>query len=447
MNKSIVSIVKNPTAPDAARIAEMVEETMNQLGGMEKFVKKGDYVVVKGNFFAPYPPPVIVDRRVVSAFIKLIFRAGASRVVLCEAVSIGTKLGRGTGTSWIMEEMGITEAAVEAGAEVLCLEDDERVRVKVPNARSIGEVDYPKCMYECDVLISLPCMKMHSMTLVTLGIKNFHGILSDVQKYYAHRDDLEQKLVDLQKIRKTDLTFIDGLLAMEGNGSGESGLPHPMNMLIASADIVAADAVASACMGIEDVLDVTSIRLAQHDRIGNADLDKIEVIGPRIDDVKEDFLLPDAFQKQQDRYLTGMYDNVNVYIGGACKQCWFLGSMVARALSRFKDKEFSLFLGIDPKFPGELRTDLDGVVIFGDCACSSTGAMKDIRNRMLLEKKGLIAPGCPPFRPANSMLEEYLIERNMVKREMLSAGHQKAVKNFYAYYKAVDPTWVPKSEQ
>lgn len=447
MEKSIVSIVKNKTIPDAKRIDEMVNEVIDQLGGIGKFVKPGDYVSIKGNFFAPYPPPVIVDRRVVYSLIKAIKAAGAKRVVLCEAVSVGTKLGRGTSTSFVLDELGIRDAATAAGAEVLCLEDDERITVKVPEGKCIGEVNYPKCLYDCDVLIDLPCMKTHAMTLVTLGLKNFQGILDDAQKYYAHRDDFEQKIVDLFKIRKPDLTLIDGLIAMEGNGAGEHGVPHPMNMLIASADVVAADAVATACMGIDDVLLVTSTRLAQYDGIGNADLDKIEIIGPQIDDIKEKFDLPITYKVPEDRGLTGVYKNVDVRIGGACKQCWGLASITARTLALFKNKNFMMLVGSDPKIPNGITCDLDNVIVFGDCACAATGDVKELRNKMLLEGKGLIAPGCPPYRPASAMLEKYLIERGMVKREMLEVSNQKAVERTYNYYKSIDPTWIPKSEQ
>ena len=447
MGKSVVSIVKNPSAPDAARIDEMVNQALEQLGGLGKIVSPGDFVAIKGNFFAPYPPPVIVDRRVVYSFIKALKAAGAGRVVLCEAVSVGTKLGRGQSTDFVLEEMGLREAAQAAGAEVLCLEDDQRVTVPVPGGKNIGEINYPRTLYDCDVLIDLACMKTHAMTLVTLGLKNFQGILDDAQKYYAHRDDFEQKIVDIFKIRKPDLTLIDGLIAMEGNGAGEHGVPHPMNLLIASTDVVAADAVATACLGIDDVMRVATTRRAQYDGIGNGDLANIEIVGPLISQVREVFDLPVSYKVPIDRRLTGLYPNVDVRIGGACKQCWGLAAGIARTLSLFKDRNFMLLVGSDPKLPGPLTCDLDNVVVFGDCACAATGKVKELRNRMLLENKGLLAPGCPPYRPASARLEEYLIARGLVTREALEKGNQKAVAKTYAYYKSVDPTWVPKSEQ
>lgn len=447
MEKSRVSIVKSPVTPDAARIDEMIREAVDLLGGMSAFVSPGDTVVIKGNFFAPYPPPVIVDRRTVAALVRQLYAAGASSVTLCEAVSVGTKLGRGQSTAFVLDEMGIRDAAEAAGAKVVCLEDEVRVRVKIPDGKSIGEVSYPKLMLDCDVLIDLPCMKTHGMTFVTLGMKNFQGILDDGEKYYAHRDDLEQKLVDLFKIRKPDLTLIDGITAMEGNGAGESGLPHPMNMYIASADVVAADCVATACMGIEDIFSVPINRIADYDGIGNGKLEQIEVVGAAIDDVKEKFLWPDTYLYPQDRRVTATYPNVDFRIGGACRQCWMMAAGVGKMLSRVTGEDFTVLVGSDPKLPNGVNTPLENVVILGDCAMSATGCIKELRNQMLLEEKGVMAPGCPPYRPATAIIEKYLVQRGLLDPKAGAAGNRKKVEQFYEYYKTIDPTWVPKSEQ
>jgi hypothetical protein len=288
-------------------------------------------------------------------------------------------------------------------------------------------------------------MKTHTMTMVTLGIKNYQGILTDEQKYYAHRDDLEQKLVDIQKVRPSQLTIIDALTAMEGDGAGEHGKPRPMDMIIASRDVVAADAVAAACMGIDDVLDVAAIRLAHHDKIGIADLHKITVVGASIADVRQQFTLPRSFTKPQDRYLTGMYENVDVHIGGACRQCWLMATGFASALGKIQNRGFTLLAGVDPKLSEPFEGDLDNVIILGDCACAATGSIKELRTRMLLETKGLLAPGCPPYRPAQTMLEAYLDKRGLFPKELVKADAARITKQFYDYYQMIDPSWKPKS--
>lgn len=447
MDKSTVALVKSPHTPNAAEIDVMLRDAFAYLGGLEHFVPKGASVAIKGNFFAPYPPPIIVDRRTVHSLISQLYEAGAGSVTLCEAVSVGTKLGRGQSTQFVLDEMGVKDAAESAGAKVLCLEEDERVRVLVPDGKCIGEVDYPKTLLEADVLIDLPCMKMHGMTFVTLGMKNFQGILSDEQKYYAHRDDFEQKIVDLFKIRKPDLTLIDGITAMEGNGAGEGGEPHPMNLFIASADVVAADSVAIACMGIDDVFKVAFNRLADYDGIGNGRLENIEVLGARIEDVKEDFVWPDSYRYPDDRFVTGTYQNIDFRIGGACKQCWNMAAGVGRMLSKISDEKFMVIVGSDPKVPNGITTKTENVIFLGDCACAATGCLKEIRNKMLLEEKGVLAPGCPPYRPATAIIEKDLTGRGLLDK---TKSREKAVartKYFYDYYKKIDPTWIPKSEQ
>lgn len=443
-SKAAVSIVRNDSAPDQKRVQAMLQEAIDLVGGIKAYVKPKDTVVIKTNIFAPFPPPVSVDRKVVAALVRLIRWAGASRVVVAEGVSVGTKLERGKTTRDCFKDLGIQSAVEAEGGEILCLEDDPRVSVDVPGGIALNRIDYPKSFLDADVFIELPCLKTHGLTLVTLGIKNLQGLLTDEQKYFAHRDDLDQKLVDIHKVRKADLTVIDGLLAMEGNGAGEAGLPVPMNILLAGSDVVAVDAVASACMGIEDVLDVSTTRIAQHNGLGTADLSQIEVRGVSIEAVKRKFLLPTVWTKPLDRYVTGVYSNVDTYIGGACRFCWLIAGAMGQTLARYAPQRFSLLAGIDPKTPPTLRTDLDKTILVGDCACSSTGDVKEIRNAMLLHNQGLMAPGCPPYRPAMALFEAYLIRSGLLSPEMIQMRKENATQKLYQYYQSVDPTWIPE---
>jgi uncharacterized protein (DUF362 family) len=447
--RSLVSIVHNDTTADAARIEEMLNESINLLGGIGKFVKEGDTVVIKGNFFSPAPPPVTIDRRLVRALFRILKTAKPKSITLVEAVSVGTKLGRMRTTNWIVEEIGIMDVVREEGVNFQNLEDVERVNVPAPGGRCLQHIDYPKIMLDADVVIDLPCMKTHCQTYVTLGIKNYQGILTDEQKYHSHREDLSQKLVDIFRVRLPDLTIVDGLLAMEGDGSDETGLPVPFNTIVASPDVVAADAVSCACMGMKDVLDVTTTRLAQFYGMGNANLDKIDVVGASIESVAtHDWIWPTPYSKPYDRYAIGVQDNMDVYIGGACRECWHRLRSVNSMLSKYTDRKWTVLLGCDPKFPpmSEFDNDLENVIIFGDCACGCGGNVMDLRNAMLLAGKGLIAPGCPPFRPAMKMLGEYLVKLGLQEPGDGKPKFSSAQKAAYAYYQKLDPTWVPKSQ-
>ena len=447
MNKQPgVAIVQNATAPDADRIQAMVREAIDLVGGINSYVKTGDTVVIKANVFAPFPPPVTVDRRLIAALVRICREAGARRVIVAEGVSYGTKKGRNTTTRDCMKLLGVQTAVEAAGGEILYLEDDERVSVDVPNAFCLHQIDYPKTLLECDVLINLPCMKMHGMTMATLGVKNYQGILTDEQKYEGHRDDISQHVVDIHRVRLSDLTIMDALLAMEGNGAGEAGIPVPMHTILAGADMVAVDAVAAACMGIEDVLDVQATRLAAYAGLGVADLNQIQVLGASIDQVKREFMLPVTYSKPLDRWVVGVYPNIDTYIGGACPMCWMMAASLSRTLGQYTSERFTFIAGVDPKVPPTLRSDLDHTIIYGDCPASATGAVKELRNAMLLQGKGVIAHGCPPYRPARAMVDEHLKKLGLLDPDAASAASfQKNVDRIYGYYQTIDPTWEPEN--
>ena len=450
--RPVVGLVQNAQAPDAARIQAMTAEVVELAGGLTDLVRRGDTVVVKINLFAPLPPPVTVDRRVAAALVGLLRDAGARRVIVAEGISVGTRLERGVTTADCFRLLGMRAAVESAGGEVLCLEDDERVSLPTPGGMALHQVDYPRSFQEADVVINLACLKTHALTLVTLGVKNFQGLLSDVQKYHAHRDDLDQKLVDIHKVRRADLTLIDGLLGMEGEGAGESGRPAPMQLLLASRDVVAVDAVASACMGIEDVLDVTTTRLAQHDGLGVADLSRIEVRGAAsVESVRRKFRLPVGWYQPPDRYVLGLYPDIDIYIGGACKWCWRMAGRYARRLSakgatrspQPAGAGYSIIAGVDPQLPPELRSSLDNTLLLGDCACGANGAVNEIRTAMLLSGSGLLLPGCPPFRPADAAFERYIEARGLVDPQAVKEKKAARRQEIFQYYQSVDPTWAP----
>jgi hypothetical protein len=341
--------------------------------------------------------------------------------------------------------LGVKSAVEAAGGEVVSLDDAERVSVDVPGAYILHRIDYPRLLLEADLLVDLACLKTHTMTMVTLGIKNFQGILSDEQKYEGHRDDLPQHLADIHRVRKPDLTIIDGLIAMEGNGAGEQGIAVPMNLVITGRDVVAVDAVASACMGIEDALDVPTTRLAAFAGLGNADLGFIEVKGRSIQEVKRQFMLPMPYAKPYDRFVTGFWQNIRTCISGACPMCWLFAATTSYTLAKYPD-QWMLVVGVDPKIPPEIDVDLDHVILLGDCALSATGRVKELRNRMLLEKKGLLANGCPPYRPAEAMLEDHLVKLGLTTHEARQAKFRDTQARLFEAYRAVDPTWHPEEK-
>ena len=125
----MVSIIKSKLPVDRDDINAMVKKAIDLIGGIEKFVKKGDVVVIKPNLFAPFPPPISVDRRVVGALVALCKVAGAKKTVVIEGVSVGTlmkranldasdrenRLVRGMKTVDMMKLLGLKKSVEAAG--------------------------------------------------------------------------------------------------------------------------------------------------------------------------------------------------------------------------------------------------------------------------------------------------------------------------------------------
>lgn len=385
-----VSIVKAHDPLSDAQVHEAVAETVRLAGGLGDIVRRGSTVLVKPNLFAPLPAPATTDPRVVAAIVKLAQDAGASRVLVADGRSISTFKFRAPDntTRHVLETTGVGRAAEGAGAEVFGLEENDAVSIQVPGAKVLRRADVFRSFVEADVVINLPTMKIHSMALVTLGIKNLHGVLTDACKYFAHRTDLPQKLVEILRIRKPEFTLISGIEGLEGDHSDLSGIVDS-GVLVASADIVAADAAASAVMGL-DPLEVETTRIADLEGLGVGRLEQLDVVGASIEDVRRPFRRPDI-------RLTGVFEEIDMYVGGVCVACEYY---IRRGLDRLKAEglldrpdRLQIVCGVDPKVPADLRGQ---VIIVGDCAIASEG-VKRLRANLFLRDEGVIVPGCPPM--------------------------------------------------
>jgi uncharacterized protein (DUF362 family) len=457
VQKATVSIVRTDLPAAASDIERITSEAVELVGGIGRYVKPGQSVVIKPNLFAPYPPPVSVDRRVIAAVVSCCKEAGAAKVTVVEGVSVGSlmkrvnleksgpsgTMTRGMKTTDVMKLLGVKRAVEEAGGEVLGVEDGPRTRTAVTGGRVLTTIDYPKSVLDADVFINLAALKTHTMTMVTLGIKNLQGLLNEADRYFGHRDDLDQHMVDIMKVRKPDLTIVDGLIGMEGMGAGEGGGPVPLGVMIAGADPVAVDAIASMVMGIEAPTVVGTTRIAAYDGLGVATPDLIEVVGLPVADVRKKFMLPINFTQPVDTFVTGVWPNVDIFIGGACPTCWLMAALTLPSLNKFPERT-ALVVGVDPKVCTGRTWDEKNTFFLGDCSLGSSGDAREIRNRIALSGNDTFLPGCPPYEQALKKLEDIMVERGIITRESLVHKAQEHRDRFFDYYRTFDPTWEPE---
>lgn len=385
---------------DIEQVKRKIEETINlAVGGIDNIVKPGETVLVKPNlgFQAPPESYAVVDPRVVEGMVAFLKeKSKAKEVWVGDNPSLGQHVGRSRPA---FMAAGMYDAAIKGGADrVIFFDEEETVEMEIPGAKIFKKAKVFKPFLEADRVINLPKMKTHLAGTVTLGLKNWNGIIPNEhpsgQQQGAHRIDLGQKFADLYRVRKADLTFIDGIIAMEGQGP-HAGTPVEMNLFIAGTDTVAVDAVASYVMGFETI-EIPAVRIAATDGLGERDIDKIEIAGTPIAEVRQFFKRPMIDP-------TGLFPGFEVVIQQTCSGCY---ANMRGALDSFHNTGISIedfnkrvgdvyiIAGGVPDFDPQ---EVAGKQLFitGDCWKYFPSHDK-VEEAMKLAKNVTMYPGCAP---------------------------------------------------
>jgi uncharacterized protein (DUF362 family) len=218
--------------------SSLVDSVFNTLGGIEKFVKNGDRVMIKPNASFNYKPDraTTTNPEIASAVVELCFNAGASEVLLADHLLM-------TPASRTISNNGLRDAAEIHGAEFMVLDSrSDFQEVEVQDSKVLKEVEVASIYFESDVFINLPTFKHHSATGSTLGMKNLMGLIWDRQVF--HRNGLESCIADLSLLVKPQLTIIDATRGLMTNGPRGPGEVKEIGQIIAGTDPVAVDTAA-----------------------------------------------------------------------------------------------------------------------------------------------------------------------------------------------------------
>jgi uncharacterized protein (DUF362 family) len=183
------------------------------------------------------------------------------------------------------EATGMKDMCQRNGVEFLNLRyQKEKMKIPIPGCETLGSITVPRIVKE-SAIISAAKLKTHYSTKVTLGMKNMFGLLPDKFKMKYHARGISGVVVDINMVIRPVLTVIDGFVGMEGRGPTD-GTSIKMDLIIVGKDVVATDATAARVMGF-DPREISHIRRAGEKGLGN--IDNIEVLGSRLDDVKRVF--------------------------------------------------------------------------------------------------------------------------------------------------------------
>jgi uncharacterized protein (DUF362 family) len=269
-------------------IAEEIEKHFNLLGGLEKFVKPGDRVLLKPNFIAPRSRrhATQTDPAVILETARLLKDFGA-RPFVADSPSWAN-------TSDCIKALRLDGALKELAVPVRQLDKPKKCRVGAKKIR----VGISSVALDADVIINLPKFKSHQQLGATFAIKNMFGCVTGKKKALwhfrkgRHQHDFCELLIDIYRYINPALTIIDAVTAMDGPGPIH-GRARPLGWLIGGTDPIACETICAKLVNIE-LEDIPIIKTAKQLGFGCFDPATIQITGDDFpQSVCTDFIMPE----------------------------------------------------------------------------------------------------------------------------------------------------------
>ncbi len=354
-----------------ANYKNSLREIFNYYGGVKKVVKNLDgKVYIKPNITSSVYY-AFTNPHIIAALITLLKEEG------CKSISVIENCTQADFSRNAYMVCGMLDAVNSAGGECLFLDELKHVPIELDTGEKKFTLEFPEQIIEDLVnnkdkttYINVPKLKTHDMTVVTLGVKNQHGLISDASKQIEHHYGLHAKLANILKIIKPDFTIIDGENAI-GEGPvaprRKKDLIKKYDILIGGPDIIAVDTVGSKVLGYE-INEIKHLAIAAEMGLGCGKLSEIGIVGNL-----------SRFSEKVPYAKSRLYPpelNIRLVPGRemSCREGCFgqVESMLDMFLFDAKGKgNFTVVAG-----KGFLAKDLDNliepIVVVGDCAIKET---------------------------------------------------------------------------
>jgi uncharacterized protein (DUF362 family) len=277
-SNSVTTVESSPdlVAVMGGKPGQMLGRALQELGGISRYVTKGQTVLIKPNIGWDKAPEMAANTNpdLVGELVKQCFSAGAKKVTVFDH----------TCDNWqkCYSTSGIKAAAEAAGATVVPGNDESYYReITIPKAVQLKNVKIHRALLESDVWFNVPVLKNHGGAKMSIAMKNYMGIVWD--RGFFHANDLQQCIADICLFdKKPVLNIIDAYRCMTRNGPQGRSISDAATLkaLIASPDIVAAD---TAAVGLfnqvqeMNLLEVVHIANGERMKLGTKNLEKLNI--------------------------------------------------------------------------------------------------------------------------------------------------------------------------
>ncbi len=263
---------------DKGDIEAAVRQATSLAGGLEEIINESSRVLIKPNLGKPSPSGsgVLTNAKVTEAVTKLVLELNPRSIIIGEGAIAGYDFP-GFSTKEVFEASGTLEVARRLGVELRNLNRDtfEEVTIQQPNV--MEKVRIARTALESDVIISVPVLKSHIRTHVTLSLKNMKGVMPGAEKRKSHRLGLDLAIVDLNSVVRPSYAVIDATVGMEGLWQYPQDM-REVGLVIAGRDALAADIVGTSLMDI-DPNQVMHLNYLAEKEGTTVDLERIEIVG------------------------------------------------------------------------------------------------------------------------------------------------------------------------
>lgn len=285
--------------PDYGQAEEKIIELFTMMGGIERYVKPAENLLLKVNLLAPAPPEkaITTNPAVVAAVAGHVAAAGGRATIADSPGGYQQKAGLLKRT---YEICGMAEAATASGAQLNY--DISSQEVAFPEGRLMHRFEVMSPVLHNDGIINLCKLKTHMFMNMTGAVKNSFGVIPGLSKagYHAKLQEKEQfahMLLDLSAFVSPRLSIMDAVVGMEGEGPGASGTPRPIGLLLAAENPLALDVVAAAIIGLERINNPILLA-AQQRGLTPTEISDVELVGARLEELRvPNFRLPAQAKK------------------------------------------------------------------------------------------------------------------------------------------------------
>ncbi len=301
----IVSVRKSLDYKES--LPEAIDKLLRDLGGIERFLKKGDKVALKPNFIVYSSPSkgIVTHPLFTFEIFKRVIEAGAEPFVI-DSPGSGIPFNKHS-LKHMYKSTGYWETFKDY-REYLNFDTSSKV-VGIKNGLLLKKVRILTKLADSDVIINLPKMKTHSLTFITGAVKNMFGAVPGIEKTAYHSrfkdiEDFSKALIDILNITNPALNIMDGVISLEGDGPALNGTPRNTGVILGSKDPFSLDLVLSDIIGLSP----NSIPYLKVGLENNVTKGSYKVVG---DQVKvPDFVLPKTFHGKSSIEIIYVYNKI-----------------------------------------------------------------------------------------------------------------------------------------